>query len=99
MFEVYEVDDFSVVRSGGRDEWERPLAPTIEALKGYIEWETKVVVNLAGEEVLSIGNVTYSYDEMLTHNDKIMISDVKHPIVMIKTLGDFSPVTTKAYFQ
>ena len=99
MLDAYDVDDLSIVRYGGRDEWEKPLPPTIEAVTGYVEWKTRVLVNDNGKNVLSTGYVLLNYDATITEKDKIMIDGIKHPIISIETLKDFEEAATKVYFQ
>ena len=99
MLNAYGVDSISIVRDGGRDQWNEPLASTVEAVNGYVEWKTKMVRNQAGEEVLSRGYVILDYDGTIDHEDKIRIDSVDYPIIMIESMKDFSNVGTKVYLQ
>lgn len=101
MLNAYSVDSLTIVRAADPpyDEWNQPNSPTTEDVNGYIEWKTKLVINFAGEEELAAGFVLIEYDADLTHEDKIRINSVDHPIVTIERLKDFSNVGTKVYFK
>ncbi len=97
MLNVYAVDSFYIVRSGGDDIWGEPLPVTLEAVTGYIEWETKLIRNFAGEEVASRGNILLNYDGTIDHLDKVRIDSIDYPIIGLERAKDFSNVGIKVY--
>ena len=101
MLNVYGVDDIIIVRAPdpAYTEWNEPIDPTEETVKGYVEWKTKLVRNLAGEEVVSSGNVLIPIDTTVNHIDKLKINSVEYPILTIEYGKDFSNVWTRIYFQ
>jgi len=101
MLKVYSVDDIIIVRAAvpPYDEWNNPNPPTLEPVSGYVERKTKLVRNLAGEEVLSSGHMLLSYDGTIDHNDKLRIDGKDYPILSIEKGKDFSNVVTTVYFQ
>ena len=101
MLKVYSVDDVIIVRAADPpyDEWNNPNAPTLESVSGYLEWKTKLVRNLAGEEVLSRGNFLLTYDKTIDHTDKLRINGVDYPILALEPAKDFSNVGIRIFFQ
>ena len=53
MINAYCVDDLVISRWNGNNEWNEPLSGTEVCIKGYVEWKTRLVRNLQGEEVVS----------------------------------------------
>jgi len=101
MLNVYSVDSIIILRAPAvpYTEWNEPIAPTEETVKGYVEWKTRLVRNLAGEEVVSSGNVLIKIDTTVDHIDKLKINSVEYPILTIEYGKDFSKVWTRIYFQ
>ena len=97
MHNVYCVDSITIVRDAGRDQHGTPLAPTTENIKGYIEWKTQKVRDLAGEEVVSRGKIFLKYDGTIDHKDKIRISAVDYPILALEPAKDFSNIGLWVY--
>lgn len=92
MLNVYAIDSFYIIRSGGDDAWGEPLPVTLEAVTGYIEWKTRLVRNFAGEEVASRASILLNYDGTIDHLDKIRITGVDYPILGLERMKDFSNV-------
>jgi hypothetical protein len=90
MIRAYCVDDITISRYAGVDDYNEPLAPTIILAKGYVEWKTKLVRNFAGEQVVSAGMVYLLYDSALTHQDRLEIDGVDHAILNCRVMKDFS---------
>ena len=101
MLDVYGVDSIIILRAPdpAYTEWNEPIAATEETVKGYVEWKTKLVRNLAGEEVVSSGNATIPIDTTINHIDKLKINSVEYPILTIEYGKDFSNVWTRVYFE
>ncbi len=91
MINVYLTDDLWTVKAPDPplDEYNVPNAPIVKAIKGLIQWKTKLIMNLEGEEVTSNGNVLLKVDTDLGHNDQLRIYDssrgknIDHPIIII----------------
>lgn len=90
MIRAYCVDDFIIYRYQGIDEYNEPLDPKKIAVKGYIEWRTKLVRDFKGEQVISSGMISLLYDELLTHMDRLEIGGVDHAILNCRLMKDFS---------
>ena len=101
MLKVYSVDDIIIVRAADSpyDEWNNPNDPTLEPVSGYLEWKTKMVRNLAGEEVISRGNLLLAYDKTIDHNDKLRINSIDYPILALEPAKDFSNIGIRIFFQ
>jgi len=99
MLEAYSVDDITIIRvpDPAYTEWNEPIAPTEEAVTGYVEWETKLVRDFAGEEVVSRGHVILTYDGAINHKDKIKINGDEYVIVALEPMKDFSNVGLKVF--
>jgi len=82
MISAYLVDSIIIMKSGGVDEWGEPLPPTETSVKGRIEYKTKLIRDIAGEEVVSSAMV-YFEDRDLDHEDKLKFNDVEHVILRI----------------
>ena len=99
MLNVYGVDSITIVRDGGFDEWGEPSATTSESVKGYVEWKTHLVRDINGEEVVSSGYVTLSYDSTIDHKDKLTINSTTFSILSIDRLKDFSNRGLMVHFK
>jgi hypothetical protein len=55
MLNGYSVDDIEIGKYIGEDEWNEPLSGSgsVVEIRGYVEWKTKLVRNIKGEEVVS----------------------------------------------
>lgn len=100
MINAYLVDDIWTLKAAVPpfDEFNVPNPPTVTATKGYIVWKTKMVKNIAGNEVVSSMQVLVEFDSDLGHEDKIRITDPAqggtkdYPIISIDRAKDFSEV-------
>jgi len=99
MLNVYSVDNIIIVRDAGYDKWNKPKPVTTETVSGYLEWKTKLVRNLAGEEVISRGNFLLTYDGTIDHKDKLRINGIDYPILALELAKDFSNVGIRIFFQ
>ena len=103
MIYAYLVDDITIKRSGGYDSWQEPLASTNLATKGKVEYKTKLVKNLQGEDVISNalvylhGSKTEKLlDRELTHEDRLIFA-VEHVIIRIDKPKAFSSPHYEVY--
>jgi len=103
MISAYCVDDITVVRYGGYDSWNQPLATTDVDVKGKIEYKTRLVRDLEGEEVVSSAMVRFpeSIDtdlgRALIHEDMLKFGGVEHAILRIDKPKAFSNPIYEVY--
>ncbi len=77
MINSYLVDDLWTVKAPDPpfNEYNEPNAPIITAVKGLINWETRLVMDLSGNEVTSNTRVLMKTDTDLGHTDQLRIYD------------------------
>ena len=97
MINAYVVDPITIVRSGGYDSWGEPLASANILTNGKIEYKTRMVRNLEGEEVVSSAmvylheiNTVVLLARDLTHEDMLTFDGVKHAIIRVDKPKAFS---------
>ncbi len=91
MINSYLTDDLWTVKAPDPplNEYNVPNAPIVTAIKGFIQWKTKLVRDISGNEVTSNGNVLLKVDTDLSHEDKLRIYDsargknIDHAIIAI----------------
>lgn len=92
----YMVDDITIVKHGGYDIWKQPLASSDVAVKGKLEYKTKLVKDMEGEEVVSPAtillpeSVDAELSRELTHEDMLKFDGKEHTILAIETPKAFS---------
>ena len=100
MINAYMVVPLTIIMWNGNDDWGEPLSGTMVEVKGYIEWKTRLVRNVRGEEVVSnvtvmlpkkIDRVAY-LGRALCHEDRIQIDSesFNRAIIAIHTPKAFS---------
>jgi len=97
MIRAYCVDTITIRRIT-RGAWSEPSASSI-AVKGYVDWKTKLVRNIKGEQVVAMATVYLIYDGLLTHEDRLVIDGIDHGIINIVVGKDFSKNHYEAYIQ
>jgi len=97
MIRAYCVDDITILRWQGDDQWNEPIAALEVDVKGYADWKTKLIRNIEGEEVVSRGSVYILYDGDLTHKDRLKIDGVEYSIITIRQVKDFSDVAQEVF--
>jgi len=100
MIGAYIVDPLTIIMWNGEDTWGEPLSGTMVEAKGYVEWKTKLVRNVQGEQVVSSVTVMLpkKIDGMgylgraLCHEDRIQIGgeNFNRAIIAIHTPKAFS---------
>lgn len=97
MISAYMVDDIIIVRDGGYDSWQEPLASTNIDTKGKIDYKTRMIRNLEGEQVVSSAmiclhevNTVGLMGRELTHEDSLIFDGVEHAILTINKPKAFS---------
>lgn len=93
---AYMTDDITIIKYGGEDSWNEPLATTEIDVKGKIEYKTRLVRNVAGEEVVSSAKIllpekidAVMYRDLM-HEDVLKFDGIKHAIIAIGKPKAFS---------
>jgi hypothetical protein len=94
MISAYMTDDITIQRIA-YGSW-GTSTPTNVAVKGRFEFKTKLVRNMAGEQVVSSANVILPV-MVLGHQDKVVYSGVTYSILTIELKKDFSNRFLLAY--
>ncbi len=97
MIRAYCVDDITILRWQGDDDWNEPLAALEIDVKGYVDWKTRLIRDINGEEVVSRGSVYILYDGDLTHQDRLKINGVEYSIITVRYVKDFSDVAQEVF--
>lgn len=99
MINAYAVDSFSILRFVSRDQWNNPTFETV-SVKGYIQWNNKLIRNLAGEEIVSIAKIlipNFACQFALSLEDFVVIDGIKHSIARVDKRKDFSRTHWELY--
>lgn len=111
MISAYCTDDVTIIRSGGHDSWNEPLAPTEIPVKGKIEYKTRLVSDLKGEGVVAgtagaaMASAMVRFPESidadlgrgLSHEDRLKFDGVEHAILKIDKPKAFSSPIYEVY--
>ena len=97
MIRAYLTDPVVILRHGARDAFNQAAAPTREASLAYLEWGTRLIRNVEGEQVVAAGRALMEFDATLGHEDKIEVEGVSHSILRIERAKDFSDVGMYVY--
>lgn len=100
MIDAYLVDDFIFYAHRGHDKYGEPLVPEFDVynIKGKIDYKTRLVRNIKGEEVISTALVYLSFKLVgtigrhLTHEDRIQLAfeSFDHAILRVDEPKAFS---------
>lgn len=107
FYNSYCVDEIMIEMWNGYDSWNEPLSGTIVTVKGYVEYKTRLIRNLKGEEVVSscmiylpkkIERAAY-LGRRLMHEDRIWLAgeDSWRAIIDIRQPKDFSSAHYEVY--
>lgn len=111
MISAYCIDDVTIIRSGGYDSWNEPLAPTEIHVKGKIEYKTKLISSLKGEQVVAgtrgatMASAMVRFPESidadlgrdLSHEDRLKFDGAEHAILKIDKPKAFSNPIYEVY--
>jgi hypothetical protein len=98
MINAYAVDDITIIRTV-YDAWGEPETVTSVGVKGYVDWTSRLVRNLKGEQVIATATVYLPYDGLLTHADILQIDGVKHSIINLVVAKHFSKDHYEVFIQ
>jgi hypothetical protein len=106
MIDAYCVDSITIIKAGGAPTWGEPAATTEVDVKGKIEYKTRLIRDLTGEQVVTgtkgavMSSVmvllpesieTDSYlGRALSHEDKLKFNSIEHVILKIDKPKAFS---------
>ena len=98
MIGAYCVDEITILKWNGADEWNEPLSGTAITVKGYVEWKTRLVRDIKGEERVSSVTVTMPkkidarLGGSLSHEDRLVIGaeGLERAIISIQQPKAFS---------
>jgi len=106
MIEPYLVDEITIIKAGGDPTWGEPADTTEVDVMGKIEYKTKLLTDLTGEQVvagtrgamvssvmvlLSASIETDAYlGRALSHRDKLKFNSIEHVILKIDKPKAFS---------
>lgn len=96
MLEVYEVDDITILFYQGRNKFNQLTYKAVKT-KGYVDWKTRLVRDIAGEETVAKATVYINHPRQLTHKDYIRFKGVRHSILDMVEQKDFSPNHQEVY--
>jgi hypothetical protein len=89
MIDIYMTDPVTLKRLVSKDQWNEPIYELV-ALMGRVDWKTRLVRNLKGEQVVSMGTVTLPRSlAAVSHEDRVIIDGVEHAIIAIQKMADF----------
>ena len=89
MIRAYCIDDITIVKWAGEDSWGEPLATSDVDVKGKINYATRLVRDIRGQEVLSVamiylpGDIDDDLGRSLDHEDKLKFDGINHAILKI----------------
>ena len=103
MISSYAVDKITIVKWNGNDQWGEPIATTNINVRGYIDWKTKMVKTILGQEVqttvaaispvfvyLQMKKTDKALGRALRHEDRIIVDGMERAILTIGEPKSFS---------
>lgn len=113
MIDAYLVDPITIIKAGGAPTWGEPAATTEVDVMGKIEYKTRLIRELGGEQVTAgtIGAITASVmvllpesiesdsylGRTLSHEDKLKFNSIEHVILKIDKPKAFSDPHYEVY--
>ena len=99
MIEAYCVDDMTILRFAGEDDYREELPRTEIAVKGYFKRKTKMFRNTHGDDILATGLVWIIYSSALTERDRLKYNLIEYEIIAIEDRKDFSEAAIKLWVR
>lgn len=97
MISSYAVDKITIVKWNGNDKWGEPIAKDNITVRGYVEWKTRLVKNIKGEDVISMVRVYLqmkrtdkALGRALRHEDRLTVDGMERAIIAIAEPKSFS---------
>lgn len=79
------------------DDWGHGTETVTPGVSCRVEWKTRMIHNMAGEEVTSLGTVTFAPDQALDNTVRVRISGKDYLILAITEKKDFAIRCKEAY--
>lgn len=95
MFRVY-CNDKIIVKRGVYNQWGTLTNISNIAVSGRVDFKSKLVRNIQGEQVVSTAEVTIPLMN-ITHKDKIVFNNFEYSIINIAIKKDFTNKYVKLY--
>jgi len=95
MINAYQNEKIILIKSGGIDEWNEPLATTEIITRARVDYKTQKVKDISGDDMISSAVVLLK--SKITYEDKIKIDGIEYPIIRIDRKQDFSNVYWEVY--
>lgn len=89
MITAYCVDSIGVKTITRDPVYHEPTETTVQVM-GRVEWKTRLVRNMKGEEVVASAMVYLPLSVTPTHETRIVFEGIDHAIVAIERKSDFS---------
>ena len=99
MITVYSIKDITAIFYEGEDDWGEPVATVDVEMKGYVDWKTHWVRDIAGEKVISRGIAYVKYSRAFNHKDRVKIDGVEYAILDVHEGTDFSDNHQELHLQ
>jgi len=98
FYNAYCVDEITILKWAGYDEWNEPLSGTVVEVKGYVEYKTRLVRDIKGEERVSSVTVKMpkkidvELGRPLSHEDRLIVGEesIERSIISIGQPKAFS---------
>ncbi|MCK9598413.1 MAG: hypothetical protein WC583_02755 [Candidatus Omnitrophota bacterium] len=97
MISSYTVDRVTIVRWNGNDQWGEPNAKTNVSVRGYVDWRTRLVKDISGEDVassvtvyLQMRRTDAALGRALRHEDRLIVDGMERAIINIREPKSFS---------
>ena len=98
FYNAYCVDEITILKWTGYDEWNEPLSGETITVKGYVEWKTRLVRDIKGEERVSTVMIYLpkKIDKLLgrplSHEDRLIVGEesIERSIISISQPKAFS---------
>jgi hypothetical protein len=95
---AYCVDTIIILKWNGYDEWNEPLSGNIIEVKGYVEYKTRLVRDIKGEERASSvmvylpKKIDKTVGRPLSHEDRLIVGEesIERSIISIQQPKAFS---------
>jgi len=92
----YLTDTVTHIKNRVSDKWSS-FTPSESVVSARVDYETKLIKDVKGNEVVSSIQVTFGGDYDIIHADMITINDIKNAIIKIIKPKAFSVEFTKVF--
>ena len=89
MIESYLTDSVVIVRTT-KDKWGEVSATALATHAARVEWQSKMVLDRAGQEVVAAGRILVANDADILHSDLLRVEGDDHGIIQIRIAKDFA---------